>query len=118
MDVSSVKDANLPMIASDMLVTDFSSIMFDYLSLDRPVIIFADDYDHYMNDARGTYFDLKTNPPGPVTESVEALMEAVARAVDNDDHRALRHDFRDAFAGIEPGDVAEQTARIVLGRES
>lgn len=117
-DVSSVKDTNLPMIASDMLVTDFSSIMFDYLSLDRPIIIFADDYDHYMNDARGTYFDLKENPPGPVTESVEALMQAVAEAADNDDHRALRHDFRDAFAGIEPGDAAEQTARIVLGRES
>ncbi len=117
-DVSTVKDVNLPMIASDMLVTDFSSIMFDYLSLDRPIIVFADDYDHYLNDARGTYFDLKENPPGPVTESVEGLMEAVARAADNDDHRALRHDFRDAFAGIEPGDAAEQTARIVLGRES
>lgn len=117
-NVSSVKDTNLPMLASDMLVTDFSSIMFDYMTLDRPVIIFAEDFDQYAKDSRGTYFDLRESPPGPVTEDVESLMQEIKAASSGDAHQKLRHEFRDAYTGFEPGDAALQTARVVLGRES
>ncbi len=68
-DVSNYPELNDLMIASDLLITDYSSIMFDYSILSRPIIIFAYDYDTYEKK-RGMYFDLsKALPGGKITES-------------------------------------------------
>ena len=50
-------------LAADVLLTDYSSIMFDYAVLDRPIVIHAPDWDEYRA-RRGTYFDLLAEPPG------------------------------------------------------
>ena len=50
-------------LAADVLVTDYSSIMFDYAVLDRPIVIHAPDWEAYRA-LRGTYFDLMAEPPG------------------------------------------------------
>ena len=52
-------------IASDLLITDYSSLMFDYAVLDRPIVIYAPDWETYSRE-RGTYFDLMAEPPGAV----------------------------------------------------
>ena len=44
-------------LAADALITDYSSIMFDYANLDRPIVVYADDWDVYR-ETRGVYFDL------------------------------------------------------------
>ena len=51
-------------LAADALVTDYSSIMFDYAILDRPIVVHADDWDAYRA-ARGIYFDLLSGRPAP-----------------------------------------------------
>ena len=50
-------------LAADVLVTDYSSIMFDYAVLDRPIVIHAPDWEAYRR-SRGAYFDLMAEPPG------------------------------------------------------
>ncbi|GAA3100099.1 bifunctional glycosyltransferase family 2 protein/CDP-glycerol:glycerophosphate glycerophosphotransferase [Streptomyces goshikiensis] len=62
-DVSSHPSVEELCLASDALVTDYSSLMFDYASLDRPIVIHAEDWEAY-EAARGTYFDLRACPPG------------------------------------------------------
>ncbi|CAM5677742.1 hypothetical protein SCANM63S_09494 [Streptomyces canarius] len=52
-------------LAADALITDYSSAMFDYAVLDRPVIIYAPDWDIY-SAVRGTYFNLLQEAPGAV----------------------------------------------------
>lgn len=116
-NVSGIVDSNLPMLASDLLVTDFSSIMFDYLSLDRPIIIYAEDLDEYANESRGTYFDIRETPPGPIAESVSDLMTLISTEITSDDSQQTRGAFRDAYAGVEPGNAAELTAQTVLKEE-
>ena len=51
-------------LAADVLLTDYSSIMFDYAVLDRPIVIHAPDWEAYRT-LRGVYFDLTTERPGP-----------------------------------------------------
>ena len=51
-------------LAADALITDYSSIMFDYANLDRPVVVYADDWDAYR-ETRGVYFDLMESAAGP-----------------------------------------------------
>ena len=116
------------MLASDVLITDYSSLMFDYVLLDRPVIVHADDWDAFRA-VRGTYFDVTAHPPGHVTRTFEQLAALFAddRAdADGPDapHSSptwcdaasarLRAAFRARFCEYEDGRAAERVVRAVF----
>lgn len=61
----------------DCLITDYSSIYFDYLLLDRPVIFFPYDYEHYIEDERKLLFDYQEMTPGPVCRTMSELQTAL-----------------------------------------
>jgi len=56
----------------DILVTDYSSVIFDYSLFDKPFVIFAPDYNTYMNE-RGCYVDIERDFPCRVTTTVDEL---------------------------------------------
>lgn len=114
-DVSKVKDTALVMQAADLLITDYSSVMFDYLALDRPQVLYTYDLDDYMFAARGTYFDLRQDAPGPLVSDQEQLMDAVLGRLDADPDAVQRAAFRDRYAGTEPGNAAAATVESVWG---
>ncbi|MGN1050785.1 MAG: CDP-glycerol glycerophosphotransferase family protein [Acutalibacteraceae bacterium] len=64
-DVSSYNNVNNLYLVSDILITDYSSVFFDFENLCKPVIFYMYDYDDYKNKARDFYFDLSILP-GPV----------------------------------------------------
>lgn len=113
-DVSGIADTAQVLLASDVLVSDYSSIIFDYLSLDRPIILYAYDLDDYANSARGTYFDLSEHRPGPLVTDQAGLVDAIRSAAADDDAPRRRR-FREEFAGTEPGDSAAKTVTAVWG---
>lgn len=71
-DVSSVDDVNLVYAAADALVTDYSSVMFDFAILRRPIILHAPDRLHYERAVRGFYFPL-SEVPGPVYDETDEV---------------------------------------------
>ncbi|MDL5201894.1 bifunctional glycosyltransferase family 2 protein/CDP-glycerol:glycerophosphate glycerophosphotransferase [Streptomyces sp. ALI-76-A] len=103
-------------LASDVLVTDYSSIMFDYANLDRPIVILADDREAY-EAARGTYFDLRSFPPGAVARSEDELIDIFATGHWRGSRSAqLRAAFRERFCPYDDGRAAERVVRqVVLG---
>ena len=117
LDVSrhaSVEDLYL---AADVLVTDYSSVMFDYAVLDRPMVVFAPDWDDYRR-IRGVYFDLMEQPPGLVTTTQEALTAALAdrsaSGFGGTEAAKLRAAFRERFCPWDDGGAAERVVRAVL----
>lgn len=70
-------DISLLYLVSDMLVTDYSSVMFDYSILKRPILFYCYDLNEYMNTLRGFYFDLIKEAPGPVVESTGDLIQSI-----------------------------------------
>jgi CDP-glycerol glycerophosphotransferase (TagB/SpsB family) len=105
-------------LASDLLVTDYSSIQFDYANLGRPIVIFADDYQTYR-DVRGTYFDLLAEPPGAVATTQAQLTEILGSgSYAAPEHAARLHTFRDRFCEFDDGHAAERVVRrMFLGEE-
>ncbi|MBE8469370.1 bifunctional glycosyltransferase/CDP-glycerol:glycerophosphate glycerophosphotransferase [Streptomyces justiciae] len=103
-------------LASDALVTDYSSLMFDYAHLDRPIVIHADDWEAY-EAARGTYFDLRSFPPGAVARSEDELIDIFATGHWRGSRSTqLRSAFRERFCPYDDGRAAERVVRrIVLG---
>lgn len=66
-DVSRYDDINDLYIISDMMITDYSSVMFDYANLNRPMIFYMYDFDEYKNNIRDFYIDIK-DLPGPIVK--------------------------------------------------
>lgn len=102
------------MLASDLLITDYSALMFDYVLLDRPVLIHADDWAAYTA-SRGTYFDVTAEAPGHVSRSYRELAWLLASGAWRDEEAArLRSTFRDRFCEYEDGRAAERVVRTLL----
>ena len=100
-------------LAADVLVTDYSSIMFDYAVLDRPIVIHAPDWEAYRT-LRGTYFDLLAEPPGVVARSEPELIEALrSGAAAAEPAERARAAFRERFCALEDGRAAERVVRRV-----
>jgi CDP-glycerol glycerophosphotransferase len=130
-DVSTYPDVTELMLAADGLLTDYSSVMFDYALLDRPLLFFAPDSAAYAKD-RGTYFDLAQRAPGPFTTTQAELFAAVAHfaeaaetvsaaqsaaAAGADPYAQARKQFAHEFGEYETGTAAAQiVSRFFSGK--
>ena len=105
-------------LIADVLITDYSSAMFDYAVLDRPIVIYAPDWNVYR-DTRGVYFNLAASPPGLFIREYADLVAAFADgSVDTEQTRRQRAEFRDRFCGYDDGRAAERVVRaLMLGEE-
>ena len=109
-DVSDHPDINELMLVSDVLVTDYSSAIYEFSLLDRPMVFFAPDYEAYEQE-RGFYFDYRTGVPGPIFETTEALAEYL-RAGDFDLERVAR--FREASFDVADGGSATRVTDALI----
>jgi len=100
-------------LAADVLLTDYSSIMFDYAVLDRPIVIHAPDWEAYRS-LRGTYFDLMAEPPGLVTRTEQDVIAGFRSGeVSGEAATRARAEFRARFCSLEDGRAAERVVRRV-----
>ncbi|TDB80149.1 CDP-glycerol:glycerophosphate glycerophosphotransferase [Actinomadura sp. KC216] len=117
-DVSRHPSVEDLMLASDVLLTDYSSVMFDYANLDRPIVIYANDWETYRL-TRGVNFDLTETPPGVVATTEDELVDAfVSRAAWSDAAAKDRADFKARFCPWDDGHAAERAVRrMFLGEK-
>lgn len=106
-------DINELMRAADVLITDYSSILFNYPHLGKPIIAFAPDADLYES-SRGMYFSLKDIVPGAFTGTTEELVAAVRAAGSRETWESTYgsriREFKEQFHLWETGDA---TGRIL-----
>ena len=76
---------------ADILITDYSSIYFDYLLMDRPIIFFDYDLREYLSESREMYFDYDEFTPGEKAKTQESLEQAIIHALDNTDEYKYKY---------------------------
>ena len=107
-DVTSYPDmAELKLIA-DVLVTDYSSVMFDFASTGKPMVFFTPDLAYYGDVGRGFYFDLPAEAPGPVVTTPADLRDAI---LGQDSYAAARRAWKQRFTPWDDGQAAERIVR-------
>lgn len=113
-DVTGHRSSEDVCLAADALITDYSSIMFDYANLDRPVVVYADDWEVYR-ETRGVYFDVMAEPPGRIARTPGELAALFTDGSYADpEATALRARFRERFCQFDDGRAAERVVRRVL----
>ncbi|WP_404455643.1 CDP-glycerol glycerophosphotransferase family protein [Virgibacillus necropolis] len=76
-DVTHIADLNQLLVITDILITDYSSIPFEFSMLQRPIVFFAYDLEEY-NENVGFWEDYETLVPGPVVRNTDDLLETIA----------------------------------------
>ncbi|HKG56206.1 MAG TPA: CDP-glycerol glycerophosphotransferase family protein [Candidatus Limnocylindrales bacterium] len=113
-DASGDPDVNELMLVSDVLVTDYSSVIFEFALLERPMVFFAPDLEAYERE-RGFYFDYRSGVPGPVLETSEAVAEVLrAGRFDLDRVRAFAKSSFDVADGRSSGRFVDQIVMPML----
>ncbi|WSY82454.1 bifunctional glycosyltransferase family 2 protein/CDP-glycerol:glycerophosphate glycerophosphotransferase [Streptomyces sp. NBC_00876] len=110
-DVSRYPDVGELMLISDALVTDYSSLMFDFAQTGRPMLFHTYDLEHYRDTLRGFSFDFESRAPGPLIPGSDDLIEALrdpAAAIAG--HAEAYEAFRRDFCDLDDG---RATARVV-----
>ncbi len=114
-DVTKYPDVTELYIAADVLVTDYSSVMFDFTVTGKPVLFLAPDLDRYRAE-RGFYFDFEAEAPGPIlkrdTEVVDALSKLPDLAVI---YREKYHAWQRKFNLLEDGHAAVRVVDELFG---
>lgn len=105
--------ANICLGLADHLVTDFSSIFFDYLSLERPIHFYVPDLTEYSRD-RGLYFKLE-ELPGAVSETINDLVLDIQRAITDESYETVSVISSSNFTQHDDGNVTERIVSYVFG---
>ena len=114
LDASDIEDVNVLYAAADVLVTDYSSVMFDFALLRKPIVFYAYDYAQYLA-TRGTYFDLVEEAPGRFVSTTEDLAEALASADADLERYAEKYEhFLERFCGVEDGTASARALARLL----
>ena len=115
LDVTGYPDVSELFLVADALITDYSSVMFDFTVTGKPVYFFTPDLDHYREKLRGFYFDLVPVAPGPVVTTVEELAALVQ------DRESVEQQFtekyqawRERFNPRDDGHAADRVVRRLL----
>ncbi|MEV7967226.1 CDP-glycerol glycerophosphotransferase family protein [Sphaerisporangium sp. NPDC088356] len=100
-------EVNDLILASDALLSDYSSIICDYACTGRPILLYADDYEEYVRVERGLNYDLREIAPGPVLATTSELVAALRRLPAITAEYAERYaDFIGLFCSEETGKAA------------
>jgi CDP-glycerol glycerophosphotransferase len=118
-DVSDYARVEELYLAADALITDYSSAMFDYAVLDRPIVVYVPDFEIYRA-TRGLYIDVVAEAPGAVAQTQDELAEAFLSGEAWGEAAAkARQEFRSRYCYLDDGKASERVIRrVFLGEKS
>lgn len=114
-NASAYDDINDLYVISDLLITDYSSVFFDYAILNRPMLFYMYDMEEYRDEMRGFYFGTD-KLPGPILKTESELVESINAIMsgngDNYDYKA----FNDEYNPMNDGKATERLVKKIFGK--
>lgn len=114
-NLSKYDDISEIYLISDILITDYSSVFFDYANLKRPMLFFTYDLDKYRDVLRGFYIDMEKEIPGPLVFTTEEIIETI-KNIDNIklEYKEKYDIFYEKFCGWEDGTASKKVCERVF----
>lgn len=113
-NVASYDEINDIYLVSDLLITDYSSVFFDYANLKRPVLFYMYDFDDYKNNLRDFYISLD-ELPGPIVKTQKELEKCISN-VDKSitEFKDTYQKFNDKYNYLDDGNASERVIRVIF----
>lgn len=109
--ISSDAEINELYVLSDILITDYSSVFFDYAVLNRPIYFYMYDLEEYKDELRGFYLDIYTELPGKIYEDEEKMLLDIKNQVYD---FSFLNTFNERFNSEQTGNCAQKVIDIVF----
>lgn len=106
-------------LISDILITDYSSVMFDYAILKRPIIFFTYDMQLYKEELRDFYFDMFEEVPGPIVETTAELISEIKQLGNGDYMKRFGRkyeDFQIKYNEFDDGTASKKVIDLIMDR--
>ncbi|MGG1572247.1 CDP-glycerol glycerophosphotransferase family protein [Fictibacillus sp. NRS-1165] len=114
-DFSKYDDIQELYTLSDLLITDYSSVFFDYANSRKPILFFAYDFESYRDNIRGFYLDMARDLPGPIIRTSDDLLDAIENIDSVSAQYAQKYeDFYKEYCSLEEGNAAKTIAELVF----
>lgn len=114
-NVSKYDDISELYLISDLLITDYSSVFFDYANLRRPILFFTYDLEKYRDVLRGFYIKMEEEVPGPLLFTTEEVITAIQTIDDVSARYAQKYEqFYQKFCSYEDGHASENIIKEVF----
>lgn len=110
-DISDIDDITPIYLIADMLITDYSSVFFDYANLKRPMLFYMYDLDEYLNDIRGFYINVD-ELPGPIVRTEDDLIDAIKNIKFICDEKYAA--FNEKYNYLDDGKASERIVKIMV----
>jgi CDP-glycerol glycerophosphotransferase len=117
LDVSRTPDPRELLLAADVLISDYSSIIFDFAITRKPILLYVHDIDYYRDELRGLCIDLERESPGPLLRTPMELVNALERLDESvsPSYSDAQERFARRYAEFDDGHAAERTVDAVFG---
>lgn len=111
MDVTTELDIDKLLCVSDVCISDYSSLIFEYSLFERPMIFFAYDLDEYF-DWRGFYYNYDELTPGPIVKTTEEIIDYIQH-LDTRFNPSQVRAFREKFMSACDGHATDRILELV-----
>ena len=102
-------------LISDICITDYSSVFFDFANLKRPVLFYTYDIEKYKNQLRGFYIDMNTEVPGPLLYTSEEVVNAILNIDQiNEEYKERYEEFYKRFCCYDDGNASKHIVEEVF----
>ena len=117
LDVTTFPDPTELLLAVDVLVTDYSSAIFDFATTGRPMLFFTPDLDVYRDEIRGFSIDFEADAPGPLLRDAADVVDALRDTDVVAARFAARYErFLAAYCSLADGGASSRVVELVFGR--
>lgn len=101
-------------LIADMLITDYSSVFFDYANLRRPMLFYVYDIEEYRDTLRGFYIDFEKEAPGPLIKTTDELINEIKQLEEGFEITENIQAFYEKFCSLEDGRASERVVNRIF----
>lgn len=112
-DVSNIDDINELYVITDLLITDYSSVFFDFANLKRPIIFYMYDLEYYRDKSNGFYIDLE-ELPGRIIKTQEELENEIERLSHNSEYDEKYKRFNEKYNYLDDGKASKRLIETII----
>jgi CDP-glycerol glycerophosphotransferase len=103
------------MLLSNILITDYSSVFFDYLNTNKPILFYTYDLEEYRDQLRGFYLDFEKEAPGPLCLNEDALYDAITNIDEvREEYQNIYMEAKKRFCYLDDGNAAKRVVDQVF----